>query len=229
MKAIKLGYLAISLTVLAASCGSVTSVSPDAQLDGNGDHPLGAGGSAGGTAGTAGKGGSSGSTGVAGSAGSGGSAESGGGGAAGGKAGGAGITGAAGSPMDGGADGSGKPDANTDGGSGSCATDNDCVFRSQAGCCGVCLAKNDPVPPPLPSGVACRLGPPSCVCENHRCTVGSLPAGAPCDPGHNLCGFDMCCRLCGGAPPPEGGVNCGPPLCTQPVLTGGSLMCPQAA
>src|SRR5262245_45037886 len=52
------------------------------------------------------------------------------------------------------------PCANTDGGpaidaaassdasttTGACSSDSDCVFRTEAGCCGLCLARTDPVP-----------------------------------------------------------------------------------
>jgi hypothetical protein len=129
---------------------------------------------------------------------------------------------------DGGSDGPRSSDAGSDAGNGSCATDNDCIFRAAAGCCGVCLAKSDPIPPSLPCGAACRIGPPSCVCENHRCAIGTLPTGATCDPNHNLCGYSMCCPQCGGFPV-EGGVSCSAPVCTQPATFGGNLMCPPAA
>src|SRR5258706_812464 len=43
------------------------------------------------------------------------------------------------------------PDAGqSDAGQGFCETDSDCIFRAQSGCCGMCLAKTDPIPPPLP-------------------------------------------------------------------------------
>jgi hypothetical protein len=130
---------------------------------------------------------------------------------------------------DGGSDGPASSDAGTDASKGSCVTDNDCIFRSAAGCCGLCLAKTDPVPPPLPCGVACRIGPPSCVCENHHCSIGTLAPGAPCDPNHSLCGYDMCCQLCSGTRPADGAPACAAPVCTQPTIVGSNLMCPQAA
>jgi hypothetical protein len=109
---------------------------------------------------------------------------------------------------DGGSDGPTSRDAGTDASKGSCVTDDDCIFRSGAGCCGVCLAKSDSIPPRLVCGVACRIGPPSCVCENHQCTIGTLAPGAPCDLNHNLCGYDMCCQACSGTRPPDGGAAC---------------------
>jgi hypothetical protein len=130
---------------------------------------------------------------------------------------------------DGGSDGPTSSDASTDASKGSCVTDNDCIFRSAAGCCGMCLAKTDPIPPSVPCGVACRIGPPSCVCDNHRCTIGTLAPGAPCDLNHNLCGYDMCCQLCSGTRPADGGSACAAPVCTQPTIVGTNLMCPQAA
>jgi hypothetical protein len=129
---------------------------------------------------------------------------------------------------DGGSDGPPVSDAGTDGGKGACATDNDCIFRAAAGCCGMCLAKSDPIPPTIACTIACRIGPPSCVCENHRCTIGTLPTGAGCDPNHNLCGYEACCRQCSGVPT-DGGANCSAPVCTQPVIVGANLMCPVAA
>lgn len=130
--------------------------------------------------------------------------------------------------VDGGSDGPTSSDAGTDASKGSCVTDNDCIFRAAAGCCGACLAKTDPIPPTLACGIACRIGPPSCVCENHRCAIGTLPTGSTCDPNHNLCGYSLCCPQCGGFPG-DGGMSCSAPICTQPSSPSGTLVCPPAA
>jgi len=244
----RLSFAGLLPVLFAIGCGSV---SPAA--DASGTAGSSAGGSSTGSTGTAGQGGagSIGAGGAGGSVG--GSGGKGGSSGGGGSAGGSGNTGTGGSGVctctlqyapvcgvngktygnaceascasvtvahqgpcaDGGSDGPTSSDA--------CVTDNDCIFRAAAGCCGVCLAKSDPVPPSLPCGAACRIGPPSCVCENHRCAIGTLPTGATCDPTHNLCGYAICCPQCGGFRA-DGGVSCSAPVCTQPAS--GSSTCP---
>jgi len=62
-----------------------------------------------------------------------------------------------------------------------CVTDNDCVFRPAAGCCGECLAVTDPVPPHGVCGTACPVAQPSCVCINHLCAEPACaPLGVSC-------------------------------------------------
>jgi hypothetical protein len=160
------------------------------------------GGSGSGDAGTAGGGGHAGGNGDA-AAGADGAAGAGGDGA-GGAAGGAG----------GGRGGSA--------GGGSCATDADCVFNVNAGCCGVCLAKTDPVPPTVACGAFCG-SPPSCLCVGGHCREGSLTSGASCDVSGNGCGRNLlCCRLCSPV-----GAGCDSPRCATPITNGGLPMCPQ--
>ncbi len=119
------------------------------------------------------------------------------------------------------------PDAGqSDAGQGVCETDSDCIFRAQSGCCGVCLAKTDPIPPPIPCGIACSVVPPGCVCINHKCGTGTLQAGKSCELAHNLCSYGlMCCQQCGGPYLPDA-QNCSGPVCTQPVFIGGTPGCP---
>jgi hypothetical protein len=107
-----------------------------------------------------------------------------------------------------------------------CETDQDCIFRSGSGCCGVCLAKTDPVPPPIPCGAACPIAAPGCVCIDHKCGTGTVPQGGACDLAHDLCSYGLlCCQRCAGPTPPDGG-NCSPPVCTQPTFSGGMTGCP---
>jgi hypothetical protein len=116
----------------------------------------------------------------------------------------------------------GRPDA----GQGACETDTDCIFRPASGCCGVCLAKQDPIPPPIPCGAACSAVPPACVCINGKCGTGTTPIGGTCDRAHNLCGHGLlCCLQCGGPALPDA-QNCSPPVCTQPVFISNTPVCP---
>ncbi len=114
----------------------------------------------------------------------------------------------------------------SDAGQGACETDSDCIFRAQSGCCGVCLAKTDPIPPPLPCGIPCSVVPPGCVCINHKCGTGTVQAGKSCELAHNLCSYGlMCCQQCGGPYLPDA-QNCSGPVCTQPAFIGGTPGCP---
>lgn len=115
------------------------------------------------------------------------------------------------------------PDAAT----GSCEQDSDCVYRSQAGCCGMCLATTDPVPPTILCGAVCLSTQPSCVCIDHHCGTGTLGSGASCDPSHDLCGASLkCCAQCGGIALPDGAPpQCSTPICVQSA--GGT--CPPSA
>jgi hypothetical protein len=116
----------------------------------------------------------------------------------------------------------GRPDAPT----GACETDLDCAFRSNSGCCGMCLAKSDPIPPPIPCGAACIAVPPSCVCIQGKCGMGNVPVGGSCEPSHSLCAWGlMCCQQCGGPALPDA-QNCSSPVCTQPVFMGTAATCP---
>jgi hypothetical protein len=117
----------------------------------------------------------------------------------------------------------------TDAGQGACETDQDCIFRAGSGCCGMCLAKDDPVPPLIPCGAACSIVPPACVCINHRCGTGATPVGESCDRAHNLCAPGLlCCSQCGGPILPDA-QNCAPSACTQPVFYQGTPGCPPPA
>jgi hypothetical protein len=116
----------------------------------------------------------------------------------------------------------GPPDAAT----GTCQSDQDCIFRAASGCCGMCLAKSDPIPPPIPCGATCSVLPPSCVCIEGKCGTGNVPAGGSCEPSHSLCATGLlCCRQCGGPVLPDA-QNCSPPVCTHPVLIGSNATCP---
>jgi hypothetical protein len=113
-----------------------------------------------------------------------------------------------------------------DAGQGACETDLDCIFRPASGCCGMCLAKQDPIPPPIPCGAACSAVPPACVCINGKCGTGTTPIGGACDRAHNLCAHGLlCCSQCGGPVLPDA-QNCTPPVCTQPVFISGTPNCP---
>jgi hypothetical protein len=117
----------------------------------------------------------------------------------------------------------------SDAGQGVCQTDQDCIFRPQSGCCGMCLAKADPIPPPLPCGAACSIAPPGCVCINHKCGTGAVQIGKSCESSHDLCAYGlMCCQQCGGPYIPDA-QNCSGPVCTQPVFFGGKPGCPPPA
>lgn len=153
-------------------------------------------------------------------AGTGGAGAVGGGGA--GGAGGSGGTSAGGST--GGRDGS-AGDAST----GACETDNDCVFRSEAGCCGMCLAVSDPVPPMIPCGRMC-FGELNCACVDHHCTEGTLPLNSPCEPEHDLCqGGTKCCAACG-PHPLDGSSGCEAPACASATYgSDGVAQCPETA
>ncbi len=54
---------------------------------------------------------------------------------------------------------------------GACETDQDCIFRASSGCCGMCLAKDDLIPPGIPCGAACAATPPAAVssCSGSKC------------------------------------------------------------
>ena len=117
------------------------------------------------------------------------------------------------------------PDAGrSDAGQGVCDTDSDCIFRPESGCCGVCLAKTDPIPPHLLCGVLCPAAAPGCVCIDHKCGTGNVQAGQSCQQAHNLCSYGlMCCEQCGGPFIPDA-QSCS--VCTQPVFIGGMPGCP---
>jgi hypothetical protein len=101
-----------------------------------------------------------------------------------------------------------------DAATGACESDDDCVFRENSGCCGACLAKTDPVPPPLGCRIACPASTPSCLCTDHHCATGTLALQADCDQARDLCSPGMkICLQCGGPQLPDGG-NCSPPVCT---------------
>jgi hypothetical protein len=107
-------------------------------------------------------------------------------------------------------------------GGGLCASDADCVFNVNAGCCGVCLAKTDPVPPTVACGAFCGT-PPSCLCMEGHCREGSLTSGASCQVSGNGCGRNLlCCTLCSPV-----GAGCDIPRCATPMTFGGLPMCPQ--
>src|SRR5436190_8022061 len=94
-------------------------------------------------------------------------------------------------------------------GGGPCSSDADCVFNVNAACCGVCLAKTDPVPPTVTCGAFCG-SPPSCLCIEGHCREGSLTSGASCEVSGNGRGRNLlCCRLCSPV-----GVGGGRPRCT---------------
>jgi len=147
-------------------------------------------------------------------------------GGAGGQAGG---TGGAGAGADGAA-GTGGPGAGGAGGGGGaagggpCATDGDCAFHTEAGCCGMCLAKTDVVPATIPCGANCGA-PPSCLCIEGRCREGNLTSGSSCDLSRSECGRGLlCCRLCSPV-----GAGCDSPRCSTAVTIGGLPMCLQPA
>ena len=134
----------------------------------------------------------------------------------------AGPDGAAGTAGQGGATGGVGGGLGGAAGGGLCAGDADCVFNVNAGCCGVCLAKTDPVPPTVTCGAFCG-SPPSCLCIEGHCREGSLTSGASCDVSGNGCGRNLlCCRLCSPV-----GAGCDSPRCATPITNGGLPMCPQ--
>ena len=105
---------------------------------------------------------------------------------------------------------------------GPCATDSDCAFHAEAGCCGMCLAKTDTVPPTIPCGANCLL-PPSCLCIEGRCREGTQTSGASCDPSRSECGRNLlCCRICSPI-----GAGCDSPRCSAAVNNGSIPMCLQ--
>jgi hypothetical protein len=123
----------------------------------------------------------------------------------------------AGAPPDGGGGTGGAAGAG-----GPCATDTDCAFHAEAGCCGMCLAKTDPVPATIACGANCGTQP-SCLCVDGRCREGTLTSGAGCDLSRSQCGRNlMCCRLCSPV-----GAGCGSPTCETPFTFSGLPMCPQ--
>jgi hypothetical protein len=116
-----------------------------------------------------------------------------------------------------------------DAGQGACNADQDCVFRGQSGCCGMCLATTDPIPPPILCGIACSVVPPGCVCINHKCGTGTVPLGQSCQISHDLCAYGLlCCQQCGGPIRPDAQA-CYPPVCTQPSFLGMKPGCPPPA
>lgn len=148
-----------------------------------------------------------------GGAGAGGSADS--SGLGGSAAGATGSAGHGGSTGLGGASGTGAP-------GGPCATDSDCAFHTEAGCCGMCLAKTDTVPPTIPCGANCLL-PPSCLCIEGRCREGTQTFGEGCDPSRSECGRNLlCCRICSPV-----GAGCDSPRCSPATNNGGLPMCLQ--
>jgi hypothetical protein len=189
--------LEVGLFVLAAF--AVGCSSTDAGSDGRGG------------AGSSGLGGSSGAGGQSGSSVAGATGSAGNGGAT-------GLGGASGAGAAAGVGGAGGGAA----GGGPCATDSDCAFHSEAGCCGMCLAKTDTVPPTIPCGANCLL-PPSCLCIGGRCREGTQTSGASCDPSRSECGRNLlCCRICSPV-----GAGCDSPRCSAAINNGGLPMCLQ--
>lgn len=134
-----------------------------------------------------------------------------------------GAAGAGGQGGSGAAGGMGGGSGGTAGG-GPCATDGDCAFHTEAGCCGMCLAKTDVVPPTIACGANCGT-PPSCLCIEGRCREGNLTSGSSCDLSRSECGRNlMCCRLCSPV-----GAGCDSPRCATPMTFSGLPMCPQPA
>jgi hypothetical protein len=85
---------------------------------------------------------------------------------------------------------------------GVCEQDSDCEFRKNVGCCGVCLARNDPSPGGAcpPGAGECAPSQPNCVCINHHCGTGTLTQAQTCSATHDLCGFGLkCCPACDGS------------------------------
>jgi hypothetical protein len=122
----------------------------------------------------------------------------------------------------GGALGGGGGSSGAAGAGGPCTTDSDCAFHADAGCCGVCLATSDPVPPQTACGANCGT-PPSCLCLEGRCREGTLTSGSGCDLSRSECGRNLqCCRLCSPV-----GAGCDSPRCATPITIGGFPMCPQ--
>src|SRR5262249_3759664 len=101
------------------------------------------------------------------------------------------------------------------------------------GCCGQCLAKDDPVPPPIPCRAACPQFIPSCLCHHGQCGIGTLTQGAACDLQRDDCAVGLkCCATCCGVPPPDGGTYDPRPQCVQPAIApppGPGGYCPPVA
>jgi hypothetical protein len=136
-------------------------------------------------------------------------------------AGGAGGTGGAS-----GSGGSGGRDAAAgDAGTGACTSDDDCIFRALAGCCGQCLAASDPVPPTIPCGAACASYT-TCACVNGRCSVGTLPVNSSCETTHDLCQVNTKCCVACGPRSIDGGSGCAAPVCTAVVPSSTGVGCP---
>jgi hypothetical protein len=58
--------------------------------------------------------------------------------------------------------------------------------------------------------------------------VGTLQAGASCDPAHPACVTGLiCCAICRIGP--DAGQICGAPTCAVPIDTGNQLLCPAGA
>ena len=218
-----LAVMLLSSLLWVFGCGTVTPAKSDA----GGDSGGGSGGAAG--SGTGGAVTGTGGVGGSGRNGSGGSG-TGGSGAGGSGTGGAVGSGGSGGMRDAGSGGSGGAggalvDAGRDVAMGACTTDNDCVFRPNAGCCGMCLGRSDMVPPQdiICANVICAAPAGGCVCINGRCGGGTLPQNAACMPNHDLCGSGLrCCQQC--SPLPDG-----PPcqaICMRPVTMNGASVCP---
>lgn len=120
---------------------------------------------------------------------------------------------------------SGKDAAAGDAATGVCTSDGDCVFRSSAGCCGQCLAVNDPVPPTIPCGARCA-DYTTCACVNGHCSVGTLPLNSSCDTAHDLCQVNTKCCIACGPRPLDGSSGCAPPVCTTVVTSSAGVGCP---
>ncbi|HET6284218.1 MAG TPA: hypothetical protein VFH73_24900 [Polyangia bacterium] len=213
-----LAVMLLSSLLWVFGCGVVTPAKSDAGGDSGGGSGGTAGGGSGGTVTGSGGAGGSGGNGGGGSVGSGGVVGSGGSGGA--RDAGSGGTGGARDAGSGGS-GGGAVDAARDVAMGGCTTDNDCVFRPGAACCGMCMARLDMQPPQdiVCPAVLCAQPPAACVCINGHCGGGMLQENAVCMPQHDLCGSGLrCCQFCSPLP---GGGPC-QPTCTRPVTINGN-------